>query len=75
MLQLSRSSILEAHLAPRGRAIKTALMEQCGGRVFQTDTDLAEMSKHDQASDRSWKAFQQRASGSNLYFDYRIDPD
>ncbi|MBH5386665.1 hypothetical protein H1B27_10260 [Bradyrhizobium sp. CNPSo 4019] len=57
------------------KAIKTALMERCGGRVFQTDTDFARMSKHDEASDRSWNAFQQCASGNNLYFDYRIDPD
>jgi hypothetical protein len=33
------------------------------------------MSKHDEASDYSWREFQQRASGNNLYFDYRIDPD
>jgi beta-lactamase superfamily II metal-dependent hydrolase len=57
------------------KAIKTALMERCGGRVFQTDTDLAKMRKHNEASDRSWKAFQRRAFGNNLYFDYRIDPD
>ena len=57
------------------KAIKTALMERCGGRVFQTDTDLKKMSKHDEASDRSWESFNQRASGGDLYFDYRIDPD
>jgi hypothetical protein len=57
------------------KAIKTALMERCGGRVFQTDTDLAKMAKHDDASENSWEAFHERASGTNLYFDYRIDPD
>lgn len=55
------------------KAIKTALLERCGGRVFQTDTDLAKMTKHVEASDRSWDEFQRRASGNNLYFDYRID--
>jgi beta-lactamase superfamily II metal-dependent hydrolase len=57
------------------KAIKTALLERCGGRVLQTDTDLGKMAKHDEASDRSWAAFQDRVTGNHLYFDYRIDPN
>jgi hypothetical protein len=57
------------------KAIKTALMERCGGRVFQTDTDFGRMSRHKEASENSWNSFLRRASGGNLYFDYRIEPD
>lgn len=56
-------------------SIKSALVEKCAGRVFQTDTDFAAMSRPAGSSARSWKNFQARASGGTLFFDYRIDPD
>jgi hypothetical protein len=56
------------------KSIKDALLEKCAGRVFQTDTDFDKMKKPIDAADRPWKSFQSRASGSALYFDYRIEP-
>jgi hypothetical protein len=56
-------------------SIKSALVEKCAGRVFQTDTDFAAMKMLAGSSLRSWKDFQERASGGALFFDYCIYPD
>jgi hypothetical protein len=56
------------------KSIKEALLDKCAGRVFQTDTDFDRMKKPEHAGERPWQSFQSRASGSNLYFDYRIEP-
>lgn len=56
------------------KSIKEALLDKCAGRVFQTDTDFERMKKPEHAGERPWKSFQSHASGSNLYFDYRIEP-
>jgi len=55
------------------KSIKTALLEKCGGRVFQTDTDFDKMEVTGGGS-RAWGAFLKRAWGSALYFDYRVEP-
>ena len=56
-------------------AIKQALVEKCSGRVFQTDTDFATMKAPRGSSAHAWAAFKERASGCQLYFDYKIAPD
>ena len=53
------------------RAIKEALLEKAGGRVFQTDTDFKKMESKP-GREREWEDFQSRASGERLYFDYVI---
>lgn len=57
------------------KAIKDALTEQCGGRVFQTDTDFDNMKRPEGASNAAWAAFLKRASGGPLYFDLVIEAD
>lgn len=56
------------------KTIKSALIEKAAGRVLQTDTDFDALQKPEAASTSSWKAFQERAAGTDLYFDLRIDP-
>jgi beta-lactamase superfamily II metal-dependent hydrolase len=54
------------------KAIKDALMKKASGRVFQTDTDLAQMSMPEDASKADWARFLSQARGNQLYFDYTI---
>ncbi|HUF23742.1 MAG TPA: hypothetical protein VMN81_06405 [Vicinamibacterales bacterium] len=54
------------------KAIKDALLKKSGGRVFQTDTDFEDMEMHANGAKADWKAFQSRASGHRLYFDYTV---
>ena len=56
------------------KSIKSALVEKADGRVLQTDTDFDQLEKPEAASAASWKAFQDRAAGNDLFFDLRIDP-
>jgi hypothetical protein len=55
------------------KAIKDALLRKASGRVFQTDTDLATMSKSAEGAQAEWDAFQSRTIGHQLYFDYRVE--
>jgi beta-lactamase superfamily II metal-dependent hydrolase len=55
-------------------AIKDALLKKAAGRVFQTDTPFAKMAVTSGGSKADWKAFKSRAAGTDLYFDYRIEP-
>lgn len=57
------------------KSIKTALLEKCGGRVFQTDNDFANMAATANSGPRPWDAFLKRAYGCDLYFDYRIESE
>lgn len=54
------------------KAIKDALIKKASGRVFQTDTDFEKMATPDGMLTTDWERFQSHASGSRLYFDYRI---
>ena len=49
-------------------------MRKTSGRVFQTDTDLDKMKMPGDGADADWTAFQSRARGDRLYFDYTITP-
>ena len=51
-------------------AIKDALLTKTGGRVFQTDTDLSDMSGKGLRTE--WEGFLARARGGALYMDYTI---
>lgn len=53
------------------KAIKDELLKKASGRVFQTDTDLAKMSKVN-ATEVEWDAFLARTKADRLYFDYEI---
>jgi hypothetical protein len=55
------------------KAIKDALLARAAGRVFQTDTDFANMAMAPGGVQADWDAFQARASGDTLFFDYRIE--
>jgi hypothetical protein len=54
------------------KAIKDALLKKASGRVFQTDTDIALMTKADNSSQIEWSDFQSRAEGERLFFDYTV---
>jgi beta-lactamase superfamily II metal-dependent hydrolase len=54
------------------KAIKDALLQKAGGRVFQTDTDFDKMEKPGAATTAEWNQFKARAAGAKLYFDYTI---
>jgi beta-lactamase superfamily II metal-dependent hydrolase len=54
------------------KAIRDALVAKASGRVFQTDTDFATMSKPPNASQADWNAFKARTKSDTLYFDYQI---
>jgi len=54
------------------KSIKDALLKKAGGRVFQTDTEFANLVKYPHSSQRDWDDFQSRAVGTKLYFDYTI---
>lgn len=54
------------------QAIKTALLKKASGRVFQTDTEFKDMKKAGGFSETNWLAFEKRAKGTKLYFDYTI---
>lgn len=57
-------------------SIKEALLDKCGGRVLQTDTDVVELKKPDDVSEQAWSAFLSRVNGdSPLYFDYFVHGD
>ena len=56
------------------KAIKDALLKKAGGRVFQTDCAFEEMQMFENTSDADWNAFQKRARGHVLYFDYEVLP-
>jgi hypothetical protein len=56
------------------KAIKDALLKKAAGRVFQTDTDFAEMAMADGGSQVDRDSFARRTTGTRLYFDYRIEP-
>lgn len=53
-------------------AIKDALLAKTAGRVFQTDTRVADMTARGSASD--WAAFQARLRDDRLFIDYTITP-
>jgi hypothetical protein len=58
------------------KAIRTALMEKAGGRVFQSSVDFSKMKKASGGT-KDWNRFVKRSEGStgqNLYFDYWV-PD
>jgi len=55
------------------KSIKDALMKKACGRVFQTDTDFAEMTRHPRTPEKDWSDFQSRASGNELYFEYHVN--
>jgi hypothetical protein len=55
------------------KSIKDALLDKCSGRVFQTDNDFSKMAPPGDVSGRPWTSFKSRASGCELYFDYRIE--
>jgi hypothetical protein len=55
------------------KAIKDALLQKAGGRVFQTDTSLAAMQPAPGASAAEWADFQRRAHEDPLFFDYAIE--
>lgn len=54
------------------KAIKDALLQKAGGRVFQTDTDFDKMEKPSGATAAEWNQFTGRTVGDKLYFDYTI---
>jgi beta-lactamase superfamily II metal-dependent hydrolase len=54
------------------KAIKDALLQKAGGRVFQTDTDFDAMKKPSGATTAEWDQFKGRTVGAKLYFDYTI---
>lgn len=54
------------------KAIKDALIAKASGRVFQTDTDLDQMSPTPGLSKSAWKDFLNRTTGDALYFDHTI---
>ena len=54
--------------------IKEALLKKASGRVFQTDTNFADMEKPDEASDATWKQFTDATIADRLYFDYSVLP-
>ena len=54
------------------KAIKDALLMKTSGRIFQTDTDVAQMQAFGEGSTMDWKAFQSRTQGHQLYFDYTV---
>ena len=56
-------------------AIKDALLKKASGRVFQTDTDVDKMEKTDDGSQKDWKAFESRRTGTLLFFDYEINAE
>ena len=53
-------------------AIKKALMEKAGGRVFQTDSGMPQSPVGGGAA--GWQRFVQRVSETAMYFDLMIDP-
>ena len=53
-------------------SIKKTLLAKAGGRVLQTDTDLADMKPGGDAAE--WDDFQQRVEPNRLYFDLTIKP-
>ena len=55
------------------KAIKTALLTRAAGRVFQTDTDFANMAMAPGGVQADWDAFKARATGDPLFFDYRVE--
>ena len=56
-------------------SIKLALVEKCGGRVLQTDTDIDVMTTQGGVGERAWTSFLGRVTGTALYFDVRIEAD
>jgi beta-lactamase superfamily II metal-dependent hydrolase len=54
------------------KAIKDALLAKASGRVFQTDTDVANMQKPPDATQAEWDTFLSRVEGETLYFDYLV---
>ena len=54
------------------KAIKDALLYKASGRVFQTDTNLADMKQYPNSPQSQWDDFQSRITSSPLYFDYTI---
>ncbi|WP_374373209.1 hypothetical protein [Dongia sp.] len=52
------------------KAIKDALLEKAGGRVFQSDTDFSQMKATNHQAD--WAAFRSRVTGHHLYLDYVV---
>jgi len=54
------------------QSIKDALLLKASGRVFQTDTPLAQMKPPANGSVADWKRFQAHCTGHALYFDYRV---
>jgi beta-lactamase superfamily II metal-dependent hydrolase len=54
------------------KAIKDELVKKASGRVFQTDTDLEQMTKADNSSQIEWADFQSRTGGERLFFDYTV---
>ena len=55
------------------KAIRDALLAKAAGRVFQTDTEFADMGMPQGGSTTDWTAFTQRTRADNpLYFDYVI---
>ena len=55
------------------KAIKDALLARAAGRVFQTDTDFANMAMAAGGVQADWDAFSARTTGDPLFFDYRIE--
>jgi hypothetical protein len=55
------------------KAIKDALLKKASGRVFQTDTAVAEETPEG-ASAAEWKRFRARVREDRLYFDYEVTP-
>jgi beta-lactamase superfamily II metal-dependent hydrolase len=54
------------------KSIKDALLVKASGRVFQTDTPVAQMKIPANGSVADWNRFQARCTGHALYFDYRV---
>jgi hypothetical protein len=54
------------------KSTKDALLKKACGRVFQTDTDFAKMTRYPRTPERDWENFQSRASGNELYFEYVV---
>ncbi len=54
------------------KAIKDALLHKASGRVFQTDTNLADMKQYPNSPQHQWDDFQSRTSASGLFFDYTV---
>lgn len=54
------------------KAIKDSLLKKASGRVLQTDTEIEDMQKPENASPEEWERFLERAKGERLYFDYTV---